>query len=84
MSDTTLMECQTCHIETDCIEGICEECRIILEKGEKENLEEHAQTQRNEASIDDEREELERREKNGSEDYPNGDMAEPYDLINDR
>jgi len=50
----------------------------------KENLEEHAQQQKNEASIDDEREELERREKNGSEDYPNGDMVEPYDLRGDR
>ena len=49
-----------------------------------ENLEEHAQTQKNEASIDDEREELERREKEGSEDYPNGDMAEPHDLRGDR
>ena len=50
----------------------------------KENIEEHAQQQKNEASIDDEREELERREKNGSENYPNGDMAEPYDLRGDR
>ena len=54
MSDTTLMECQTCHIETDCIEGICEECRIILEKGEKETLEEQAQTQIEDAARDDE------------------------------
>jgi len=50
----------------------------------KENIEEHAQQQKNEASIDDEREEFERREKEGSEDYPNGDMAEPHDLRGDR
>jgi len=50
----------------------------------KENLEEHAQTQKEETARDDEREEFERREREGSEDYPNGDIAEPYDLINDR
>ena len=40
----------------------------------KENLKEHAQTQKEETARDDE----------GSEDYPNGDMAEPYDLRGDR
>ena len=53
MSDTTLMECQTCHIETDCIEGICEECRLM----NKENLEEHAQEEKNQTARDDEYEE---------------------------
>jgi len=26
MSDTTLMECQCCGFDTDCIEGLCEPC----------------------------------------------------------
>jgi len=32
MSDTTTMECKICHIETDCIQGICEDCRIKKER----------------------------------------------------
>jgi len=50
----------------------------------KENLKEHAQQQIEDAARDDEGLELERREKNGSDEYPNGDMAEPYDLRGDR
>jgi len=50
----------------------------------KENLEEHAQTQKNEAARDDEREEFERREQEGSPEYPLGGMAEPYDLRGNR
>ena len=26
--DTTLRECQRCNIETDCIEGFCQECKL--------------------------------------------------------
>ena len=50
----------------------------------KENLEEHAQEEKNDAARDDEGLELERREKNGSDEYPNGDIAEPHDLRGDR
>lgn len=32
MSDTTSQECINCGIETDCIEGICLECRIRADK----------------------------------------------------
>ena len=30
--DTTLQECKKCGFETDCIEGICLECRLIYER----------------------------------------------------
>ena len=54
----------------------------------KENLEEHAQQQIEDAARDDEGLEEDKipelLEILGSEDYPNGDMAEPYDLRGDR
>ena len=28
MSDTIVRECKICGEETDCIEGICQECRL--------------------------------------------------------
>ncbi|GAG68118.1 unnamed protein product, partial [marine sediment metagenome] len=31
MADTTLQECIRCGFETDCIEGLCQECVLALQ-----------------------------------------------------
>jgi len=40
MSDTTLQECILCGHETDCIEGICQECQLQIDFIEKDVNEE--------------------------------------------
>ena len=32
MADTTIQKCNKCGFETDCIEGICLECRLIVDR----------------------------------------------------
>lgn len=31
MSDTYTGECKACHIETDLIQGLCQECKAVCE-----------------------------------------------------
>ena len=31
MADTTLQKCTRCEFETDCIEGLCQECVLDLQ-----------------------------------------------------